>query len=210
MPLLMYNLAQSAGGICLFPYEDMILNPIEQALVKKLLKGDSAAFQEFYNHHKKALIRVCWYFLGNDNEVEDMVQETFIKALKYLPNFRFESSLSTWLNHIAVNLCRDLLEKRKKNLPFSVDFFATRPSIEQQTPYPEETLKMLREEIQKLEGREKELITLREVKGLSYEAIANRLKIPVGSVTSGIFRARQKLIERVREKMPQGWEETRT
>jgi hypothetical protein len=63
------------------------------------------------------------------------------------------------------------------------------------------------EDIEKLEGKDKELIDLREVKGLSYEAIANRLKMPVGSVTSGIFRARQKLIERVREKMPQGWEE---
>jgi RNA polymerase sigma-70 factor, ECF subfamily len=179
----------------------------ERELVKKILNGDSAAFQEFYDSNKKALIRVCWYFLGNDAEVEDMVQETFIKALKNLGKFRFESALSTWLNHIAVNLCRDLLEKKKKNLPFSVDFFAAQPSIQHKTPYPEETLKMLREEIQKLEGREKELITLREIKGLSYEAIANKLKIPVGSVTSGLFRARQKLIERVREKMPKGWEE---
>ena len=117
--------------------------------------------------------------------------------------------MATWLNHIAVNLCRDLLEKKKKNLPFSVDFFSTRPSIEQQKAYPEETLKLLRDEIQKLEGKDKELITLREIKGLSYEAIANRLKMPVGSVTSGLFRARQKLIERVREKIPGGWEETR-
>ena len=181
----------------------------DQNLVQKILKGDQSAFQELYQTHKKALIRACWYFLGNDAEVEDMVQETFIKALKNLEKFRFESSLGTWLNHIAVNLCRDWLEKKKKTLPFSVDFFAASPSIEQKTPYPEEALTLLREEIQKLEGREKELITLRELKGLSYEAIANRLKIPVGSVTSGIFRARQKLIERVREKNPGGWEGTK-
>jgi RNA polymerase sigma-70 factor (ECF subfamily) len=133
-----------------------------------------------------------------------MVQEAFIKALKYLPKFRFECSLGTWLNHIAVNLCRDLLEKKKKNQPFSLDFFASTPSIEQKNPYPEEALKLLRTEIEGLEGKEKDLITLREVKGLSYEAIANRLKIPVGSVTSGLFRARQKLIERVRAKLPKG------
>ncbi len=183
-----------------------IVNPEDRNLVKKILKGDQTAFQDLYNSHKKALIRACWYFLGNDSEVEDMVQETFIKALKNMGKFRFECSLGTWLNHIAVNLCRDLLEKKKKNLPFSGDFFATTPSIEQKTPYPEEALKLLREEIQKLEGREKELITLREIKGLSYEAIANKLKIPVGSVTSGIFRSRQKLIERVREKFPRGLE----
>ncbi len=183
------------------------MNPTEKELVKRILNGDSAAFQELYNTHKKALIRACWYFLGNDSEVEDMVQETFIKALKNLGNFRFECSLGTWLNHIAVNLCRDFLEKKNKTMPFSVDFFASHPSREQTTPYPEEARQILREEIQKLEGRDKELITLREIQGLSYESIANRLKIPVGSVTSGLFRARQKLVEKVREKLPKGWEE---
>jgi len=183
------------------------LNPNEQQLVNRILKGDDSAFRELHDTHKKALIRACWYFLGNDSEVEDMVQETYIKALKNLHRFRFECSLATWLNHIAVNLCRDYLEKKRKTLPFSSDFFAGRPSIEQKTPYPEEVLQLLRQEIESLEGKDKELIDLREVKGLSYEAIANRLKMPVGSVTSGIFRARQKLIERVREKMPQGWEE---
>jgi RNA polymerase sigma-70 factor (ECF subfamily) len=183
------------------------LNSNERQLVDHILKGDSEAFREFHDSHKKALIRACWYFLGNDSEVEDMVQETYIKALRNLPRFRFECSLATWLNHIAVNLCRDYLEKKKKTLPYSSDFFAERPSIEQQAPYPEEVLRLLRQEMENLEGRDKELIDLREVKGLSYEAIANRLKMPVGSVTSGIFRARQKLIERVREKMPQGLEQ---
>jgi RNA polymerase sigma-70 factor, ECF subfamily len=186
------------------------LSQTEQDIVKRILKGDSAAFEEFYQTHKKALIRACWYFLGNDTEIEDVVQETFIKALKNLKKFRFECSLNTWLNHIAVNLCRDLLDKKKKNLPFSSDFFGTRPSIEQKTPYPEEVIQIVREEIQKLEGREKEVVTLREMKGLSYEAIANRMKVPVGSVTSSLFRARQKLVERVREKLPVGWEEEKS
>jgi RNA polymerase sigma-70 factor (ECF subfamily) len=183
------------------------LSPNERDFVRLVLKGDSTAFQELYNTHKKALIKACWYFLGNEAEVEDMVQETFIKALKNLRKFRFECSLGTWLNHIAVNLCRDFLEKKKKIKPFSVDFFYTQPSREQKTPYPEEALQLLREEIQNLEGRDKELITLREIKGLSYEAIANRLRMPVGSVTSGLFRARQKLIEKVRGRLPKGWEE---
>jgi RNA polymerase sigma-70 factor, ECF subfamily len=184
------------------------LSPNERGLVRKILKGDQAAFQELYQAHKKNLIRACWYFLGNNGEVEDMVQETFIKALKNLGKFRFECSLGTWLNHIAVNLCRDHLEKMKKTSPFSTDFFADRPSKEQGKAYPQEALQLLRREMEFLEGRDKELITLREVKGLSYEAIANRLRIPVGSVTSGLFRARQKLVEQVRRKLPQGWEET--
>lgn len=183
------------------------MRSLEKELVQKVLRGDPGAFRELYQAHQKPLIRACWYFLGNDAEVEDMVQETFIKALKNLGKFRFECSLGTWLNHIAVNLCRDHLEKKKKTMPFSVDFFASHPSREQDRAYPEEALQLLRDEMQRLEGKEKELITLREIQGLSYEAIANRLRMPVGSVTSGLFRARQKLIEKVRDKLPAGWEE---
>jgi RNA polymerase sigma-70 factor (ECF subfamily) len=205
----MYNSPDSRRKVTFQrPIQRDFLSQNERDLVKRILKGDSEAFQELYHSHKKALIRACWYFLGSDSEVEDMVQETFIKALKNMGKFRFECSLGTWLNHIAVNLCRDLLEKKKKNILLSPDYFSAHPSIEQQKAFPEETVKLLKDEIQNLEGRDKELITLRELKGLSYEAISHKLKMPIGSVTSGLFRARQKLIDRVREKMPKGWEET--
>src|SRR5579859_914568 len=111
----------------------------ERELVQRLLKHDATAFQAFYGAHQKDLIRACWYFLGNDPEVEDVVQDTFLKAMTNLGRFRFECSLGTWLNHIAANLCRDLLKKKRKTHPFSVDFFAPQPSREQKKAYPEET-----------------------------------------------------------------------
>jgi len=175
----------------------------DRELVRRILSGDEGAFQELYQTHQKALIRACWYFLGNDSDVEDIVQDAFLKALKNLPRFRFECALGTWLNHIAVNLCRDWLEKKKKNMPLDVDFFSLLPSKEQQKAYPEEALQLVHREIEQMEGRDKELITLREIEKLSYEAIAHRLKMPLGSVTSGLYRARQKLIENVRAKMPE-------
>jgi len=178
----------------------------ERYLVQRILKGDSAAFRELYDAQKPGLIRACWYFLGSNPEVEDVVQEVFIKALKNLGRFRFKSSLGTWLHQIAINTCLDLLEKKKKNLPFSMEFFARQPSKEQRTPYPEEALKALREEIQNLEGRDRELVQLREIEGLSYEAIAERLKIPENTVATGLFRARQKLVEKVRARFPE-WKE---
>ena len=173
----------------------------ERDIVKRILKGDSASFQEFYNTHKKGLIRACWYFLGNDAEVEDMVQETFIKALKNLKKFRFECSLATWLNHIAANLCRRALEKRKKTVPVEKEYFDPLVSKEQESPYPPEALKYLREEMEALEGRDKDLLRMREIDGLAYEAIAGKLRIPMGSVTSGIHRARKKVIDRVRDRL---------
>jgi RNA polymerase sigma-70 factor (ECF subfamily) len=183
------------------------LNQNERELADRILDGDPSAFQEFYNSHKKAVIRACWYFLGSDAEVEDRAQEAFLQALKNLGRFRFECALSTWLNHIAVNLCLDLLDKKKKELSLSPDFFGSRPIGKRENPYPEETLKVLREEIEGLDDRDRELVTLRDIQGLSCEAVANRLRIPAGSVTSGLSQARQKLMERVRGKLPKGWEE---
>jgi len=65
----------------------------------------------------------------------------------------------------------------------------------------------IREEIKTLDGRDRDLLTLRELEGASYEAIAHKLRIPLGSVTSGLYRARQKLIERVRTRFPDGWKD---
>lgn len=179
----------------------------EKELVQRVLAGDATAFQEMYLAYRKPLIRACYYFLGQDPEVEDVVQETYLKALKYLPNFRHDCSLSTWLNHIAANLCRDLLEKRKKSMPVSLDYFLNTPSKTQGKGYPPEAIDAIHEEIKNLDGRERDLLTLREIEGASYEAIAYKLKIPLGSVTSGLYRARQKLIERVRSRFPNGWKD---
>ena len=179
----------------------------EKELVQRVLSGEIGAFQEMYLAYRKPLIRACYYFLGQDPEVEDVVQETYLKALKYLPRFRHDCSLGTWLNHIAANLCRDLLEKRKKSMPVSVDYFLNTPSRPRGKGYPPEALTAIREEIQALDGRDRELLTLRELDGVSYEAIAHQLKIPLGSVTSGLYRARQKLIERVRLRFPDGWKD---
>ena len=173
----------------------------EKKLVQQILSGDQAAFRRFYESQQRAVARVGWYFLGDDEEVSDILQETFIRALEHLPTFRYECSLATWLNHIAANLCRRALEKRKKTVPVEKEYFDPLVSKEQESPYPPEALKYLREEMEALEGRDKDLLRLREIDGLSYEAIAGKLRIPMGSVTSGIHRARKKVIDRVRDRL---------
>lgn len=173
----------------------------EKQLVQRILSGEDRAFREFYETQWKAVARVGWYFLGEDDEVADVVQETFIRALDHLGTFRFESSLSTWLNHIAANLCRRTLEKRKKSVPVDAQYFEPMVSRSQEGAYPPEAMAVLREEMDALEGREGEMLRLRDRDGMAYEAIAGKLGIPMGSVTSGIHRARNKVIERVRRRL---------
>jgi RNA polymerase sigma-70 factor (ECF subfamily) len=173
----------------------------ERELVKRILSGDDGAFRQFYDSHHKAISRVGWYFLGEDEEVADILQETFIRALDNLKTFRFECSLATWLNHIAANLCRRALEKRKKSIPVDSQYFDPIVSRQQEGAYPPEAMACLKEELDALAGREGEMLRMREREGMSYEAIAGKLKLPMGSVTSGIHRARQKVIDRVRQRL---------
>jgi RNA polymerase sigma-70 factor (ECF subfamily) len=173
----------------------------ERELVQRILSGDETAFREFYDSHQKAVARVGWYFLGEDDEVSDIIQETFIRALDNLGKFRFECSLATWLNHIAANLCRRSLEKRKKDIPVDMQYFEPFVSKKQEEGYPSEAVDYLREEMDALAGREGEMLRLRDRDGVAYEAIAGKLGLPMGTVTSGIHRARNKVVERVRQRL---------
>jgi RNA polymerase sigma-70 factor (ECF subfamily) len=175
--------------------------PNERELVKRILSGDEDAFRHFYDSHQKGVARVGWYFLGEDNEVSDILQETFIRALDNLKTFRFESTLATWLNHIAANLCRRALEKRKKSVPVDAQYFEPFVSRSQEGAYPPEAMEYLREEMDTLAGREGEMLRLRDRDGMAYEAIAGKLGLPMGSVTSSIHRARNKVVERVRQRL---------
>lgn len=172
-------------------------------MVQGVLVGDKSAFQEFYRTYKKDLLSTCWCFLGNDAEVEKAVLDTFAMAIRQMGRFQFQCTLGVWLDHLAAGLCRKLLEKNKKHLLYSVDFFIRPTGSNQKTPYPEEVLKLLREEMEKLQGIDKELIEMREIKGWPYEAVANKLKMPVGTAAYGIFRVRQEMMEKVRVRMSQ-------
>ncbi len=178
----------------------------EQQMVQGILTGDRSVFQEFHRTYKKDLLHTCWCFLGNDAEVEKTVLDTFALAVRQMGRFQFQCALNVWLDHLAVGLCRKLLEENKKHLLYSVDFFVQPAGHQKKPAYPEEVLKLLREEMEQLQGVDKELIEMREVKGWPYEAVANKLKIPVGAAIYGIFRIRQELMEKVRARLSRSTE----
>jgi RNA polymerase sigma-70 factor (ECF subfamily) len=173
----------------------------EQQMVDGVLTGDKSAFQELYRTYKKEILHTCWCFLGNDAEVEAAAKETFARAIRQMGRFKFQCSLGAWLDHLAATHCREILEKNKKRLLYSVDFFVQPDKTGVKPRYPEETLKLLREEIELLEGADKELLTLREYKGWPYEAVANKMKMPVGAAAYAIFRIRQEMMEKVRARL---------
>ena len=177
----------------------------DQQLVERVQQGDSAAFDLLVIKYQGKVQSIISRFLtkkGLRNDIEDVAQETFIKAYRALPRFRGDSAFYTWLYRIAVNTAKNhLLSSSRKPQGVDADIedaehfdeaFGLR---EIETPEQKLHLEQLKACIDKsIEGLSQDLqaaITLREFEGLSYEEIAEVLDCPVGTVRSRIFRARE-------------------
>jgi RNA polymerase sigma-70 factor (ECF subfamily) len=175
---------------------------LDQALVARVQRGDSVAFDLLvrkYQHRVQALIS---RYIHDWSEVQDVAQDTFIRAYRAIGNFRGDAQFYTWLHRIAVNTAKNHLVAHNRRPPTD-DIDVT--DAEQfdsgirlrDTDTPEREL--MRQEIEKTVMRAverlptelREAITLREVDGLSYEDIAERMQCPIGTVRSRIFRARE-------------------
>lgn len=183
---------------------------VEKVLVQKLKNGSQEAFNELVEQYSKKLYYLCLKMLQNEKDAEDTVQNVFLKAYLNINKFEGKSSLSTWMYRITVNVCTDLLRKRKKEaiVPlYNTDSDENEYIIEiedekantEKTVIENERKRELFKAINCLNESHKKLIVLRDLEGLSYEEISNILKLNLGTVKSGINRARAALLEILKE-----------
>jgi len=180
--------------------------------IKQALDGNQKAFAELVDFYRDSLYFMLFKMVNNKIDAEDLTIETFGKAFKYLhlytPNFAF----STWLFKIASNNCIDFLRKKKlkqKHIPIesTQDFDDSDPfySVQTNTPDPEEKMIIQQKEIlmrtivKKLHPRYRKLIEMRYFEELSYQEIADELKIPIGTVKARLFRSRELLLNVLRD-----------
>ena len=175
---------------------------IDQELVVRVQQGDKKAFDLLVLKYQLRLSKLVSRFLRNQSDVPDVVQESFIKAFRALPNFRGESAFYTWLYRIAINTAKNhLVSQSRKNPANSIDvqdaedYGASEWLKEYASPEREALASELEATIQQAMGELpsdlREAITLREIEGLSYEDIAAVMDCPIGTVRSRIFRARE-------------------
>jgi RNA polymerase sigma-70 factor (ECF subfamily) len=173
--------------------------------IAAFLSGDRAALDRLILRHKDRVFNLCYRLLGDYSEAEECAQETFIKVFRSIGGFRFESSFSTWIYTIAVNLCRnrrDSAEHRfwKRVLRFGrnspekdgpEDF-----EIEDPAPSPlvrmteKEKQILLQSAIGSLSHDHRTVIILRHVEELSYEEICKITGYNLGTLKSKLARAR--------------------
>ncbi len=181
----------------------------DQYLVERVQRGDKQAFDILVRKYQHKLAKLISRYVYDPSEVMDVVQETFLKAYRAIPNFRGDSAFYTWLYRIGVNTAKNYLIAQGRKPP-SVDIDAEEAeqyegeSDLKEYATPEGML--LREELEKtvfdtIENLPEDLrtaIVLRELEGLSYEEIAEAMKCPVGTVRSRIFRAREAINEKLK------------
>lgn len=174
----------------------------DKELVRRVRRGDAAAFDLLYLRYQHKVQALLGRYLARHQDVEDIAQETFIKAYRALPRFRGESAFYTWLYRIAVNTAKNHLATRHQRVQ-TVELDAEDAdggelaAALRQEDGPEDTARAdeLKEGIDAaiaaLPEDLRSALTLREFNGLSYAQIAEVLDCPVGTVRSRIFRARE-------------------
>lgn len=184
---------------------------IDQQLVESAQRGDKQAFGLLVSKYQRKLGRLLSQFIRDPAEVEDVVQESFIKAYRALPTFRGESAFYTWLYRIGINTAKNFLVSQGRRVSTVANGFDNEDAEtfeegtqlrEMNTPENELMSKQVAETVNRiLHDLPEELrsaITLREIEGLSYEEIAGIMGCPVGTVRSRIFRAREAIAEKLR------------
>jgi len=170
----------------------------EKILIQRAQKGDHDAFTVLVDEHQRYIYNLALRVVKDENEALDLAQETFVRAWTALPNFKGQSQLRTWLYRIATNLCYNRLPNLRRSLnDLGDDVMGEIPEANINTPAQEfessETRKHLYQAINNLDENYQLLITLRYQNELSYEEIALTLNLPLGTVKTGIFRAKEQL-----------------
>ena len=181
--------------------------PSDEDLIESFQNGDLYAFDLIVKRYKNQLLNFVYRFLGNAEEAEDLVQETFLRVYRNRKAYQKVAKFSTWIYTIAGNLAKTELRKRKRRKFFSISDLGYNEKdydISDEAYNPEKDVdgrmkeEIIHREIDALSPKFREVILLRDVQQLSYEEISQIVNIPLGTVKSRVNRGRLKLQEKLK------------
>jgi RNA polymerase sigma-70 factor (ECF subfamily) len=181
----------------------------ETALVTAAKAGDAAAFSELVQHYDRRVFRMAKQITQNDDDAEDVLQETFLKAYTHLDDFQGNSKFYTWVVRIAVNEALMKLRKRRSDRTVPLDDpidtgedevvreIAVWDQNPEDTYSREELAKILDEAVQSLKPAYRTVFILRDIEEMSIEETAEALDLSISAVKSRLLRARLQLREKL-------------
>jgi RNA polymerase sigma-70 factor (ECF subfamily) len=177
---------------------------IDDQLIDKTLAGDTAAFGDLVRKYQDRLFHSISHVLGSVQDAEDVLQETFVQAFLKLESFQRTAAFYTWIYRIALNTAISL--RRRKSAKVSIDQLHADTGQEPHDPGPAPDGRMRQQEradqvqlaLAALPEEHRTVLVLREMDDCSYEAIAEILDVPVGTVRSRLHRARSQFKEQMK------------
>lgn len=183
---------------------------VDADLVARVQKGDKRAFDLLVLKYQRRIMRLLARMVRDVDEIEDLAQETFIKAYRAINQFRGDSAFYTWLYRIAINTGRNW-QARQYRRPQIVSAYEnedgetfdhlenlTDISTPDSVLFSKQVAQTIRETLRTLPTELRTALELREVEGLSYAEIAQAMGCPIGTVRSRIFRAREAVTNALR------------
>ncbi len=178
--------------------------PIE-TLIQRALRGDQRAWEDIVRQYWRRVFNVAYKFVGRHDEAEDLTQDIFLKIFKSLDTFDRRANFQTWLISVSRNLCIDhyrSVRKEREVIDRHADASTLSPVSHEPGPIAaleqHDRVVLLRRALQDLPETLRSAVVMRDLQELSYQEIADRLKLPEGTVKSRINRGRTELARRVR------------
>jgi len=178
-------------------------------LITDTLKGNHNSFTTLVNRYYASLYWVIYRIVGNSTDADDLTSESLVKAYEKLSSYSNKYAFSTWLHTIGSNSAIDFVRNRNKqpspiNNPTSTEEDIMTPSIESDLSAEDnmirlETNDIIANVISELKPFHRSLINMRYFKNMSYEEISKKLNKPIGTIKTGLFRARKILYNLIKD-----------
>lgn len=164
----------------------------ERELVARCQAGDGAAFSELVDRYKNLVYAMIYRMVHDRSQVDDLAQDVFLKVHRGLPYFRGEARLSTWIYRIVANVCSEA-RARRQTIPVDADLPERGASDQAFADF--ELKDRLEKAIAQLPENYRLLVAAHYLKGVQYEALAEALNLPLGTVKTHLYRAKRQLRE---------------
>jgi RNA polymerase sigma-70 factor (ECF subfamily) len=175
------------------------------SLIEQCLSGDQAAWEIIVRQNWRKVFNVAYKFVGKHDEAEDLTQDIFLKIFKSLDTFDRRANFQTWLISVSRNLCIDhyrSVRKERETIDRGVDAANLAPASTEPGPIAaleqRDRVALLRQALSALPETLRTAVLLRDIQELSYQEIAEKLRLPEGTVKSRINRGRTELARQIR------------
>ena len=177
-----------------------------EALIQRCLQGDQVAWEQIVRQYWRKVFNVAYKFVGKHDEAEDLTQDIFLKIFKSLDTFDRRANFQTWLISISRNLCIDhyrSVRKERETIDRDVDAGELAPAASEPGPMAmleqRDRVALLKQALSALPDTLRTAVLMRDIQELSYQEIADQLRLPEGTVKSRINRGRTELARQIRK-----------